>query len=87
MPLAPLAAAFATGIAMAPWLSARPTWAFGIAALALTTLVVVAGRPVHGTATLLTAVAVLGAVRAMPLPLSTDDIRRLELPATARVEG
>jgi competence protein ComEC len=87
MPLAPLAAAFATGIALAPWLTARPTWALGIAALALTALILVAGRPAHATAPLLAAVVALGAVRAMPPPMPADDIRRLALPAPARVEG
>ena len=87
MPLAPLAAAFATGIAVAPWLTARPIWALGIAAAALTALVLVASAPTHATAPLLAAVAALGAVRALPPPWPPDDVRRLELPATARVEG
>src|SRR5687768_17544350 len=87
MPLGPLAAAFATGIALAPWLAARPTWALGIAAVALTTLVLVAGRPAHATAPLFAAVVALGAVRAMPPPVAADDVRRLEMPAMARVEG
>ena len=64
MPLAPLAAAFATGIAVAPWLTARPIWALGIAAAALTALVLVAGAPTHATAPQLAAVAALGAERA-----------------------
>jgi competence protein ComEC len=87
MPLAPLAAAFATGIAVAPWLTARPIWALGIAAAAVTALVLVAGVPAHATAPLLAAVAALGAARALPPPPAADDVRRLELPATARVEG
>jgi competence protein ComEC len=87
MPLAPLAAAFAAGIALAPWLASRPTWAVGIAALALTTLILVAGRPAHATAPLLAAVVALGAVRAMPPPVPTDDVRRLAMPATAQVQG
>jgi competence protein ComEC len=87
MPLAPLAAAFAGGIALAPWLTARPTWALGIAAVALTAVILVAGPPAHATAPLLAAVVALGAVRAMPPPMAADDVRRLQLPATAHVEG
>src|SRR5687768_2915675 len=87
MPLAPLAAAFATGIAVAPWLTARPTWALGTAAAALTALLLVAGAPAHATVPLLVAVAALGAVRALPPAWPPDDVRRLALPATARVEG
>ena len=87
MPLAPLAAAFATGIALAPWLSERPAWALGIAAVALTTLVLIAGRPAHATVPLLAAVAALGAVRALPAPLAADHVARLALPLTARIEG
>jgi competence protein ComEC len=87
MPLAPLAAAFATGIALEPWLSARPTWALGIAAIGLTTLILVAGRPAHATGPLLAAVVALGGVRAMSPPIPVDDVRRLSLPATARLEG
>lgn len=87
MPLAPLAMAFATGIALAPWVAARPAWALAIAAVALTTLVLVAGRPAHATAPLLAAVVALGAVRAMPPPLPADHVGRFEMPAVARVEG
>jgi competence protein ComEC len=87
MPLAPLAAAFATGIALAPWLTARPTWALAIAAVALTALILAAGQPAHATAPLLAAVVALGAVRAMPPPMPVDDVRRLSLPAMARLEG
>ena len=87
MPLAPLAAAFATGIALAPWIAARPAWALGIAACALTTLVLAAGRPSYATAPLLAAIVALGAVRAMPLPLPADHVARLGLPAAAHVEG
>ena len=87
MPLAPLAIAFGTGIALAPWMATRPAWALGIAAVALTTLIVVAGRPAHATAPILAAVVALGAVRAMPPPLPADHIARLEMPAVARLEG
>lgn len=87
MPVAPLAVAFATGIALAPWIAARPAWALGIAACALTTLVLVAGRATHAVAPLLAAVVALGAVRAMPLPPPPDHVARLPMPTAARIEG
>ncbi len=87
MPLAPLAAAFVTGIALAPWVAPRPAWALGIAACALTTLVLVVGRPSHASAPLLAAVVAIGAVRAMPVPLPADHIARLPMPTAARIEG
>src|SRR3989442_18867 len=39
MPLAPLAVAFAAGIALSPWLAPRAAWALLAAALAATVLV------------------------------------------------
>jgi competence protein ComEC len=87
MPLAPLAAAFATGIGLAPWASPRAAWALGTAAVALTTLVLLSGRPAHATVPLLAAIVALGVVRALPSPLPADHVARLPLPLTARVEG
>ncbi|HEY6099808.1 MAG TPA: hypothetical protein VIW03_10285, partial [Anaeromyxobacter sp.] len=87
MPLAPLAAAFAIGIALAPWASPRPAWALGVAAAALTALVLVAGSPVHATAPLLATVVTLGVLHALPSPLPADHVGRLPLPLAARVEG
>jgi competence protein ComEC len=87
MPLAPLAAAFATGIALAPWASPRPAWSLGIAAVALTSLVLLAGRPAHAAVPLLAAVVALGVIRGLPPPLPADHVARLPLPLTSRIEG
>ncbi len=87
MPLGPPALAFAAGIALQPWIAARPAWALLAAALAATALVLVLGHGPHALAPLLVAVAMLGALRAMPVPLPPDHVGRLALPTAARVEA
>src|SRR5437016_2690178 len=87
MPLAPLAVAFAAGIALAPWIAPRAAWALVAAGLAATVLVLVLGQAAHALAPLLAAIAMLGALRATPAPLPPDHVGRLPLPATARVEA
>jgi len=87
MPLAPVAAAFAAGIALAPFASARVACALGGAAVALTALALAVGRSSHATAPLLAAVAALGALHARPGALPADHVGRLALPVSARVEG
>src|SRR6266566_3630974 len=87
MPLAPLAVAFAAGIALAPWIAPRAAWALVAAGLAATVLVLVLGQAAHALAPLLAAIAMLGALRATPAPLAADHVGRLPLPATARVEA
>jgi len=87
MPLAPLAVAFAAGIALAPWIATRAAWALVAAGLAATVLVLVLGQAAHALAPLLAAIAMLGALRATPAPLPPDHVGRLPLPATARVEA
>jgi len=87
MPLAPLAVAFAAGIALAPWMAPRAAWALLAAALAATVLVLVLGRATHALAPLLATIAMLGALRATPAPLAPDHVGRLPLPTTARVEA
>jgi competence protein ComEC len=87
MPLAPVAIAFAAGIALAPWASARVAWALGAAAVALASLALVVGRASHATAPLIAAVAALGVLHAQPVPLPADHVGRLPLPVSARVEG
>src|SRR5438552_9614315 len=87
MPLAPLAVAFAAGIALAPWIAPRVAWALVAAGLAATVLVLVLGQAAHALAPLLAAIAMLGALRATPAPLAADHVGRLPLPATARVEA
>ena len=87
MPLVPLAIAFAVGIALAPMLPTRATWALLLAALAAGALVLMLGQAAHALGPLLVAVAMLGALRAYPLPLPVDHVGRLPLPAAARVEA
>jgi competence protein ComEC len=87
MPLAPPAATFATGIALAPWIPPRVAWALLAAAFAATALVLVLGRVEHALAPLLAAVAMLGVIRAQPAPLPADHVGRLPLPLTASVEA
>src|SRR5262245_13917799 len=87
MPLAPLAVAFAVGIAIAPTVPQPAAWIALAAGLAGAAGLALCGR--SGLAVLpgLTAVVALGALRAATLPLATDHIAHLVLPVTARVEG
>jgi len=87
LPLAPLAVAFAAGIALAPWIPPHAMWAVLAAALAASVLVLVLGQAVHALVPLLAAIAMLGALRATPAPLPPDHVGRLPLPITARVEA
>lgn len=86
-PLAPLALALATGIALAP-VTPAPTawWAWG---LGIVGAAVLARRARHGAASvlLLFAVAALGTLHATAPSLSPDHVARLGLPTTASVEG
>lgn len=87
MPLAPPAVAFAAGIAIGPWITPRAAWLLLAAAFAATALVLVLGRVEHGFGPLLAAVALLGTLRAQPMPLPADHVGRLPLPLTASVEA
>jgi competence protein ComEC len=87
LPLAPLAVAFAAGIALAPWIPPRAVWAVLAAALAASVLVLMLGQAMHALVPLLAAIAMLGALRATPAPLPPDHVGRLPLPLTARVEA
>ena len=87
LPLAPLAVAFAAGIALAPWIPPRAMWAVLAATLAASVLVLVLGQAVHALVPLLAAIAMLGALRATPAPLPPDHVGRLALPVMARVEA
>jgi competence protein ComEC len=87
VPLAPVALAFAVGIALAPLAPeavAWWTWGFGTGTASLLAL---RGRSRDATGPLLLAVAALGALRAIAPPLAVDHVARLPLPATARLEG
>ncbi len=86
-PLVPLAAAFGAGLAAAPSLTlAAACAAWALAAAAGLGLVALA-RPRAASGGLLVAVAALGALRGLAAPPPVDDVARLALPRTARVEG
>ncbi len=86
-PLAPLALVFALGIAVAPWVAPASAWgAWGVGLVWGVSLTML-GRPGVATAFVLATVAALGALRAAPVPPPPNDVRRLDLPAAARVEG
>ncbi|HTO11773.1 MAG TPA: DNA internalization-related competence protein ComEC/Rec2 [Candidatus Binatia bacterium] len=86
-PLLPLAAAFAGGIAAAPLatpVAATVAWAVATAAGAGC---VALARPLAATIALMVAVIAVGALHGASPPAPRDDVSRLDLPRTARVEG
>jgi competence protein ComEC len=87
VPLVPVAAAFAAGIAAAPWTRAGVAWAAWGAAVAACAALLALGRASWGAAALLAGVAATGALRGAESPLPPDHVARLELPRIARVEG
>jgi competence protein ComEC len=87
VPLLPVAVAFASGMALAEWTPLRVLWSGAGVALALVAVSLVLGRRDTAAVLLLVAVAALGAVRAVPLPLPADHIARLDLPRSATVTG
>jgi competence protein ComEC len=87
MPLAPLALAFAAGIAFAPWLSAWQPWTVGAVATVATAMLAFAGRIRAATLALLAAVIAAGVIRGTPPPLPADHVAHLEAPIVAEVEG
>jgi hypothetical protein len=85
VPLIPLAVAFAAGIALAEWTSARVLWPVALAAVVLAAPALVLRRQRVAAALLLIAAAAVGALRAATLPLPADHIARLDLPRSATV--
>ena len=86
-PLAPLAIAFATGIALAPWCASRTAWTLWIVAAAVTVGCLAFARLAWATVGLLAVTACVGALRAAPAPLPLDAVATLPLPVTVPVEG
>ncbi len=87
MPLLPLALAFAVGIAASDWTRGVFVWALWLVALSAAALLLVLGRRGAVAVLLLLGVAALGALRAMAMPLSADDVAALALPRVATVTG
>jgi len=87
VPLVPMAFAFATGIAVAPWLPAHIAWPIFLGALAWGASLEVLGRHALAAGLLIVGIGAAGALRAAPLPPPPDHVVHLHLPVTARVEG
>jgi competence protein ComEC len=88
VPIAPVAATFAAGIAVVPWTPPAYAWTVWACALAAaTTLVVGRWAPTAAVGCLLVAVAATAALRAAPRPPAPTDVVHLALPRSARVEG
>jgi competence protein ComEC len=87
MPLVPLAAAFAGGVALTPVVAGPTVWIAWVGAGLIGAVLALLARPGAATAAVLVAVAALGALRALVLPLPADHVGRLEFPRVARLEG
>ncbi|PYN59312.1 MAG: DNA internalization-related competence protein ComEC/Rec2 [Candidatus Rokuibacteriota bacterium] len=87
VPLAPLAVAFAVGVAASGWVRVSVAAVVLAVALAWGASLLVLGRLAPATACLLAGLAAVGAIRASPWPLASDHIGRLDVPAVARVTG
>src|SRR2546429_5131611 len=87
IPAAPVAIAFASGIALAPWARADVAWTTWLASLASAGALLLAGRTSWAAALLLAGVGALGALRGIEPPLPPDHTAPLELPPIAPAEG
>jgi competence protein ComEC len=86
-PLAPLALAFAAGIALAPLVTPAAGWALAAAVLISCASLLRLGRLGLATACLLAGVAAAGTLRGAEPPLPPDHVARLPLPARGMLEG
>src|SRR5262245_18398779 len=87
IPLAPLALAFALGIAVAPLARESVAWVAWAVGLGTAALLGVVGPSGLAALPLLAATTALGILRAAPLPLPMNHITRIPLPPGATVEG
>src|SRR2546421_362557 len=87
MPAAPVALAFASGIAIAPWTHPDVAWTAWLASLAIAGALLLAGRTASAAAPLLAGVVAVGAVHGIEPPLPQDHSAPLELPRIARVDA
>ncbi|MBM4439426.1 MAG: ComEC/Rec2 family competence protein [Candidatus Rokubacteria bacterium] len=85
VPLAPLAVALGTGIALAGLAPPRVAWITWLAAAGAGGIAVLTRRLAIGAIALLAAVVALGALRVTPVAVSDDHVARLSLPAEARL--
>ncbi len=86
-PIAPLAVAFAVGIAIASVTAAEVFVIAGLVAVVACLAFLVSGRAMASAAVLLLGVVSAGALRGTEAPLPPDHVGRLALPQTLRVEG
>ena len=86
-PLAPLAAAFGVGIAVASLAGPEVFWAAWLAAIAIGVGLLALGWSQGAVAALLVGVAAVGALRGSEAPLPPDHVARLDLPMVVRIEG
>ena len=87
VPLAPLAVAFAVGVAASGWVRVSVAAVVVAVTLVWGASLLVLGRLAPATGCLLAGLAAVGAIRASPWPLASDHIGRLDVPAVARVTG
>jgi competence protein ComEC len=87
MPAAPVALAFASGIAIAPWTRADVAWTAWLVSFAGAGALLLADRTASAAALLLAGVVAAGALRGIEPPVPLDHIAHLELPRIARVDG
>lgn len=86
--MAPVAIAFAAGIAMAPWTPPAYAWTVWASALAAATTLIASRRALGGAiGCLLIAVAATATLRAASLPRQPTHVVHLTLPRSARLEG
>ena len=86
-PLVPLAAAFATGVGVAPLLSPAIWCAIWLAAIGAALILLTLDRRVPTAVAVVAGIVALGAIRGTPTPLAPDDVARLALPRDAVLEG
>src|SRR5262249_37128110 len=87
VPLAPLAVAFAVGVAASGWVRVSVAAVVLAVTLVWGASLLVLGRLAPATGCLLAGLAAVGAIRASPWPLAGDQMGRLEVPAVEQVTG
>jgi len=87
VPLAPLAVAFAVGVAASGWVRVSVAAVVLAVTLVWGASLLVLGRLAPATGCLLAGLAAVGAIRASPWPLASDHIGRLDVPAVVQVTG
>jgi len=87
VPLAPLAVAFAVGVAASGWVRVSVAAVVVAVTLVWGASLLVLGRLAPATGCLLAGLAAVGAIRASPWPLASDHIGRFDVPAVVQVTG